>query len=830
MKIDLHVHSKYSKRPSEWILKKLGCPESFTEPSKLYDIAMKRGMSMVTITDHNTIEGCLEIADKPGVFTSEEVTTYHPEDGCKFHVLVYDIDENIHKDLQEVRLNIFELIPYLREKGITHSLAHPLYSVNGKLDKDHVERCLVLFNNFEQNGARGETQNQRLRNILEALTPDRILKFAEKHRLEKFLTPETGKYLTGGSDDHSSLTIARRYTYVEGAIFKNDFFHGLEIGKAVIKGHGSHPETLAQNIYSIAYQFYEDKFGLSKYVNSDVVFKFLDKFLLGELEREPRLIARLHFFWNNRKRKNTEADDEQKVIQLIRKEAHNIIRDEPNLLISTGNETITDENLDQKWFEFVNRISNRLLKNFANQMIDSMAGADILNVFQSLGSAGALYAVMAPYFVSYSIFSLDRRFSSEMLDHFQGSPDRLLTSIKELNVAHFTDTFYEVNGVTGTLKKQIEEARSKNRRYTVITCDERNSVPGARVKNFRPIGVYELSVYPEQKLFYPPFLEILSYCYQKEFNQIHAATPGPIGLAAMAIARILKVPFVGTYHTALPQYAQYLTEDPAIANMVWRYIIWFYDQMDTIFVPSRATAQELVEHGISKSKIRLTPRGVDSREFHPEKRNPDMLRDELGIPEGFKLLYVGRVSKEKNLKLLENAFTKLAVFKKNIQLVIVGDGPYFDEMRHNLKDFPAYFTGYLTGERLRSVFASCDLFVFPSVTDTFGNVVLEAQASGLPVIVTDQGGPCENIVDGKTGFIIKGNNEQELLRSMNKAISSPSTLKEMGILARRYAESRSLNKAFDGIWRLYEQAHDEKSHETRQTTVSIFDGKSAANF
>ncbi len=598
----------------------------------------------------------------------------------------------------------------------------------------------------------------------------------------------------------------------------------------MIKGHGSHPETLAQNIYSIAYQFYEDKFGLSKYVNSDVVFKFLDKFLLGELEREPRLIARLHFFWNNRKRKNTEADDEQKVIQLIRKEAHNIIRDEPNLLRSIGNETITNSDLDQKWFEFVNRISNRLLKNFANQMIDSMAGADILNVFQSIGSAGALYAVMAPYFVSYSIFSLDRQFSSEMLDHFQGNSDRSLTSMKELNVAHFTDTFYEVNGVTGTLKKQIEEARSRNRRYTVITCDERNRESGARVKNFRPIGVYELSVYPEQKLFYPPFLEILSYCYKKEFNQIHAATPGPIGLAAMAIARILKVPFVGTYHTALPQYAQYLTEDPAIANMVWRYIIWFYDQMDTIFVPSRATAQELVEHGISKSRIRLMPRGVDSREFHPEKRNPGMLRDELGIPEGFKLLYVGRVSKEKNLKLLENAFAKLAVFKKNIQLVIVGDGPYFEEMRNNLRDFPAYFTGYLTGERLRSVFASCDLFVFPSVTDTFGNVVLEAQASGLPVIVTDQGGPCENIVDGKTGFIIKGNNEQELLRSMNKAISSPSTLKEMGILARRYAESRSLNKAFDGIWRLYEQAHDEKNHETRQTTVSIFDGKSAANF
>ena len=92
MKIDMHVHSKFSKRPSEWILKKLSCPESFTDPARVYNIAKKRGMSLVTITDHNTIEGCLEIADIPDTFISEEVTTYFPDDGCKLHVLSYNID------------------------------------------------------------------------------------------------------------------------------------------------------------------------------------------------------------------------------------------------------------------------------------------------------------------------------------------------------------------------------------------------------------------------------------------------------------------------------------------------------------------------------------------------------------------------------------------------------------------------------------------------------------------------------------------------------------------------------------------------------------------
>ena len=107
MKVDLHVHSKFSQRPSEWILKKLGCPESFTEPYCIYSIARERGMSHVTISDHNTIEGALAIAHLPGAFISEEVTTYFPEDGCKAHVLAVNITEAQHRDILKLMENIF---------------------------------------------------------------------------------------------------------------------------------------------------------------------------------------------------------------------------------------------------------------------------------------------------------------------------------------------------------------------------------------------------------------------------------------------------------------------------------------------------------------------------------------------------------------------------------------------------------------------------------------------------------------------------------------------------------------------------------------------------
>ena len=115
MKIDLHVHSRYSTRPSQWVLQKLGCQECYTEPQTLYRLAKKRGMSLVTITDHNVIDGCLEIAGLPDTFISEEVTTYFPEDGCKAHVLVYDINETQHREIQQARENIFDLVDYLQE-------------------------------------------------------------------------------------------------------------------------------------------------------------------------------------------------------------------------------------------------------------------------------------------------------------------------------------------------------------------------------------------------------------------------------------------------------------------------------------------------------------------------------------------------------------------------------------------------------------------------------------------------------------------------------------------------------------------------------------------
>jgi glycosyltransferase involved in cell wall biosynthesis len=476
----------------------------------------------------------------------------------------------------------------------------------------------------------------------------------------------------------------------------------------------------------------------------------------------------------------------------------------------------TNSNTPEKeWFDFVNQLSNSVLLHFADHLMDNISGANVFNVFHTIGSAGGLYTLLAPYFICYSLFKNDRRFGKKILEGcFKDAG--LKRNTNGIKVAHFTDTFYDVNGVALSLQQQIQVAIRTHKNLTILTCDSENRSKRKGIQHFKPIGVYELPEYPELKIFYPPLLEMLNYCYEQKFTHIHSATPGPIGLAALAIAKILHLPIYGTYHTALPQYAQILTGDDTIEDIMWKFMLWYYDHMDFIYVPSRDTGEELIEKGIDSKKIKIFPRGIDIDRFHPSKRN-GYLTEHYQIKEPIKLLYVGRVSKEKNLHLLVDVFKMLTQTVKNIHLVVVGDGPYLDEMKEQLRGMPCTFTGYLEGEELSFVYASSDIFVFPSTTDTFGNVVLEAQASGIPVIVTDKGGPHENILKDQTGWVVKADDPEDLLEAIQRMIAKPQWIRNMGKSARNYMESRSFDGAFIKTWKMYQESYDDpKIH-----TVSI---------
>ncbi len=811
IKMDLHVHSSFSKRPSQWILQKINCPESFTRPMQVYRIAMGKGMTHVTLTDHNTIHGALSIAHLPGTFISEEITTYFPEDGCKVHVLAYRISESQHEDIQKVRPNIYELAAYLNLENIFHAVAHPLYAVNDRLTLNHVEKMMLIFRNFEINGSRNALQNGILEKSLTAVTEADILKLAEKHRIDPLFPDIWNKNLIGGSDDHSGLNVARTYTRIPGTGNLNEAFRHMETRRSDVVGKSATPLTMAHNLYGIAYQFYCDRFNVSRHVQSDPLLRFLDRSLKAEPDDELSVMSRIYSFLSHRKRKRRTDDETGSITGLIRRESQRLMEERPDI-IGSGEEGLNTEARGRRWFEFVNHISNKVLSSTADRLLNAFAGANLPDIFHTLGSVGSLYTLMAPYFVAFSQFNKDRGVAAELALACGVRDVSENSGGKTVRMAHFTDTYYDVNGVALTLQRQVAVALKNNKQLTLITCDEKDRADVNGVAHFKPVGVFDMPAYNGLRLFYPPFLDMLNYCHGMDFTHIHTATPGPIGLAALAISRILKRPIIGTYHTAFPQYAQYLTGDAMIEDLTWKYTLWYYNQLDWIYVSSKNSKLELTEKGIKPSKIRVIERGIDITSFHPSKRN-GLMAERYGIGEGVTALYVGRVSREKNLAVLVAAFKNVCRSLSNIRLLVVGDGPYREDMSRELADYPCFFTGYLSGEDLHAAYAAADFFVFPSTTDTFGNVVMEAQASGLPVIVTDQGGPVENMIPGTTGLAVKGDDRLALVAAMTTLYTDETRRIEMGKAAREYMETRSFESAYIATWKLLEFPEPEPREE-----------------
>jgi glycosyltransferase involved in cell wall biosynthesis len=289
---------------------------------------------------------------------------------------------------------------------------------------------------------------------------------------------------------------------------------------------------------------------------------------------------------------------------------------------------------------------------------------------------------------------------------------------------------------------------------------------------------------------------------------IHVTTPGPIGLAALRLARALEVPLVGTFHTDLAAYAALLSGWSGLGTVMRAYLRWLYGRCDRVLVPSEATRQLLLEAGTSAAaRLDIWTRGVDTDAFTPSRR--------WGVSDQRPaILYVGRVSREKGLDVLCGLQRSLGLLGLRYRLIIAGAGPMVPELRSRLDD--AVFTGTLNRDDVATAFASADLLLFPSRTDTAGNVVLEAQASALPVIVSDAGGPSENMVHGQTGFIVSGVGPDAWAWWLVPLLRDRQLRLRLGANARRYALSRSWASSLEPLYQTYQDLLEERQARTSQ--------------
>ncbi len=317
------------------------------------------------------------------------------------------------------------------------------------------------------------------------------------------------------------------------------------------------------------------------------------------------------------------------------------------------------------------------------------------------------------------------------------------------------------------VSRHLSRLSETERQLVVLTSIDKPPKTKIDLKNFQPVGTFPMPEYESQMLAFPPFLEIFEYIERHRFNELIISTPGPMGVTGLAAARLLGLRTTGIYHTDFVQYVRQLTQDDDLADLTGQYMRWFYDQCTTILVPTETYRRQLIDNGFEPSKIGVMARGVDNQLFHPSKAVPTFF-DRFGPPNHFCFLYVGRISKEKNIDALIDAFDDVVRRGYQARLVFVGEGPCRQRLAARCQERTIAFTGILEGEELAQAYASGDCMVFPSTTDTFGNVVLEAQSCGLPVIVTDQGGPADIVRRYDSGIVVDLSQPRALADAMEK--------------------------------------------------------------
>jgi glycosyltransferase involved in cell wall biosynthesis/predicted metal-dependent phosphoesterase TrpH len=793
-KCDLHIHSRYSARSEEWLFRRLDFPDSYSDPKQLHEQLLDRSMDYVTITDHDTIEGCLQIAHLPRTFISEQVTTSFPNDPCKLHILVWGISEQQHREIEAARDNIFELQRYLQTTQIAHAVAHPLYSVNGKLEARHLEQVILLFKHFEGiNGLRDALLSDLAQTLFKQLTREKIDEFANRHNFAPTHGEPWNKILVGGSDDHGGQFAAFAFTETPAAGSVEKFLELIRSGECTALGHGGTPLILSHGFYNTVACFIQDRFHEKLGPGAALLEKMFSRFMEGRAPTEFTLREKMEFIVQGVLSGKIFEFVKPMNVSLWKELSGYFARPEVKARLAAQLDGVSEP--ERRTFLMANMVAEQLTFRFFEKFVQQISSGNMVESMQALSAIVPILVILTPYIYGFHSQAPSRKWLRAIFKELTGE---IPISLQNRRRAWFTDTLEDVNGVATTIRKMTSAGAAAGNDLIVVTSRGDLRIDDIPIKNFPPIGEFELPEYELQKLSFPPVLQMLDYIQREKFTEIIISTPGPVGLTALLAAKMLNLQTSGIYHTDFPQYIRILTEDSFLESMAWRYMHWFYGQLNTVFVNSEEYRQSWIKRGFDPAKLKILPRGLDTELFHPARRNAAFF-EKFGAHNGeVRLLYVGRISREKDLDLLAVAYRRLRDEGLPVQLFIVGHGPYSEAFAKSLPE--AFFTGYLTGKELAAAYASADVFVFPSTTDTFGNVILEAQACGLPVVVSDSGGPKELVEDKSNGLITKSHDLEDFTRAIRALVTDSALRKRMGESARNSVIDRSWPSAFRKFW------------------------------
>ena len=743
-RVDMHCHSTASQLSRLGVQRSLGLPECATPPQEVYELAKRRGMDFVTITDHDTIAGCLELEGRPDCFVSEELTARFAGEPQTVHVLCYGITLGDHDWLQAHCGDLEACAAYLHENGIACALAHPFFNVAAPLTRRHRRRLAELFPVWEvRNGSRAAELNM----------PAAI--YVDTH----------GGTGIGGSDDHAGVDIGRTYTEVPAADTPEEFLRHLRNGDAEAGGEQGSAARWTHAAMALATRALvlapSDRdahsssnavgHGMrgevrSSEVDPGAVLKIVERVVREGAAREGKVAA------------DVGPDDARGLLEAWLTGVGLDLRGR-QLIAYLQSDRFSHADLYRR----ARRTHDRRLRAAVELGVEAVARGDLG------GAVNGLFEALVPA-VPYAPSTV-----------FLGAEKAKLSRREGLQrVAVIADGIGSMHGVTHTIE-QLRERGVPGFEIDVIGTD-----PGVD-RRLPAATELEMPFYEGLALGVPGLPDLVETLADGNYDLVHVTAPGPVGVATTLLSRLTGVPLLASYHTELATYAGMRSGDGGVEAIARGALGAFYGAAGIVLSPSPAADASLVALGFDPARIARWERGVDTDRFDPAKADRDAYPGEI------KVLYAGRLTREKGVDLLAESFLRAQRADPRLHLLLAGGGPEETELRTRLGE-RATFLGWLGGEELARAYASADAFLFCSSTDTYGQVILEAAASGLPVVAVAEGGPAALVENRHTGLLCRPDPDH-LAGALLQLASSPPLRQRLGSAGSEAARGRSWERA-----------------------------------
>jgi glycosyltransferase involved in cell wall biosynthesis/predicted metal-dependent phosphoesterase TrpH len=696
-------------------------------------------MDFVTITDHDTIDGCLELADRPDCFVSEELTARFAGEPQAVHVLCYGITPGDHEWLQAHAGDVEACAAFLHENEIACALAHPFYDVAAPLTPRHRRRLAELFPIWEvRNGSRAPELNAP------------AVVYIETH----------GGTGVGGSDDHAGVDVGRTFTEVPAASTPEEFLRRMRAGEATVAGEQGSAAKWAHAAMALATRVLALDGDLAEEGPPDpaAVLKIAQRVVGQGAARAGRVTSDIG------------PEDARRLLEAWLDSVEMDLRGR-DLLDHLQSDDFSHASLHRR----ARRVHERRLRGAVSQGAHAVASGDAPAALETFFEA---LVPAVPYAPAAAFLGVERA----KLTSRGSEPAR---------VAVIVDGIASMHGVTHTVE-QIREHGVPGFEVEVVGTD-------AGVDRRLPAAA-ELDVpfYDGMRLGVPGLPGLVETLAERPFDLIHVTAPGPAGVAAVLLSRMAGIPLVGSFHTDLTAYAGLRSGDGGLEAIAQAALGAFYGAPSLVLSPSPAADASLARLGIDRGRIGRWERGVDVSRFDPAKG------DRGSYPGELKVLYAGRMTREKGVDLLAESFLRAHRCDSRLHLLLAGGGPEEGELRERLGE-SATFLGWLEGEELARAYASADVFLFCSHTDTFGQVVLEAGASGLPVVAVAEGGPAALVENFHTGLLCQPDPDH-LAGALLRLASSPLLRRSLGAAAVSEVRCRSWARSLEELASGYRRA------------------------